>query len=254
MNTTQMNTPWLLCPRPNSDAKLRLFCFPYAGGGDQVYRKWADQLPEIVETYLVQLPGRGSRLLEKPFTNLVDLSKSLAGAMLSYLDKPFILFGHSMGAMVSFELARQLRRGGLQPLHIFASGCHAPQIPDSSVLHDLPESELIRELHRLNGTPKEVLENRELLSIIIPTLRADCMVTETYVYTNEPPLNCPITVFGGLRDPLVKREELDAWREQTNASFSLRMLEGDHFFLHTSTPVLLSSLSKELYQLASSLE
>ena len=254
MNTTQMKTPWLLCPRPNSEAKLRLFCFPYAGGGDQVYRKWADQLPEIVETYLVQLPGRGSRLLEKPFTNLVELSKSLAGAILSYLDKPFIFFGHSMGAMVSFELARQLRRGGLEPMHIFASGCHAPQIPDSNVLHDLPESELVKELHRLNGTPKEVLENRELLSIILPALRADCMMTETYVYTNEPPLSSPITVFGGLRDPLVKREELEAWREQTNASFSLRMLEGDHFFLHTSTPVLLSSLSKELHQLASSLE
>ena len=96
--------------------------------------------------------------MEKPFTNLVELSKSLAGAILSYLDKPFILFGHSMGAMVSFELARELRRDNLEPLHIFASGCHAPQIPDSNILHDLPESELIKELHRLNGTPKEVLE------------------------------------------------------------------------------------------------
>ena len=156
--------------------------------------------------------------------------------------------------MVSFELARQLRRGGLEPMHIFASGCHAPQIPDSNALHDLPESELVKELHRLNGTPKEVLENRELLSIVLPTLRADCMITETYVYRNEPPLNCPITVFGGLQDPLVKREELEAWREQTNASFSVRMLEGDHFFLQSSERVLLSTLSRELHQLAVSLK
>jgi medium-chain acyl-[acyl-carrier-protein] hydrolase len=160
-----------------------------------------------------------------------------------------------MGAMVSFELARELRRShGLEPLHIFASGCHAPQIPDSNIIHDLPEPELIRELHRLNGTPKEVLENRELLSIILPILRADCMITETYVYENEPPLDCPITVFGGLRDPLIKREELEAWREQTNASFSLRMLDGDHFFLHTLQPLLLSILSRELHELESSLE
>ena len=249
-----MKTPWLSCPQPNREAKLRLFCFPYAGGGDHVYRNWADQLPKVVETYLVQLPGRGSRLLEKPFTNLVELSKALAVAIPSYLDKPFVFFGHSMGAMVSFELARQLRRGRLEATHLFASGCHAPQIPDSNVLHDLPEPELVKELNRLNGTPKEVLENRELLSIILPTLRADCMMTETYAYINEPPLNCPITVFGGLRDPLVRREELEAWREQTNASFSLRMLDGDHFFLHTSPLVLLSALSRELHQLAASLK
>lgn len=249
-----MITPWLSCARPNKNANWRVFCFPYAGGGDHVYRNWVDQLPDTVEMYSVQLPGRGSRLLEKPFTSLVELSKSLAVAIPSYFDRPFIFFGHSMGAMVSFELARQLRRGGLEPMHIFASGCHAPQIPDSNVLHDLPESELIKELHRLNGTPKEVLENSELLSIILPALRADCMMTETYVYRSEPPLNCPITVFGGLGDPLVKREELEAWREQTSSSFSLRMLQGDHFFLHSSQPVLLSILSKELHQLAASLK
>ena len=253
MKTTEMITPWLSCPRPNREAQLRLFCFPYAGGGDQVYRTWADKLP-IVETYLIQMPGRGTRLLERPFTNLLDLSKSLAGAILPCLDKPFVFFGHSMGAMVSFELARQLRRRRLEPIHIFASGCHAPQLPDSITIHDLPESELIKELHRLNGTPKDVLENGELLTIILPILRADCMITETYVYINEPPLNCPITVFGGLRDPLVEREELEAWRQQTNASFSLRMLDGDHFFLHTSERLLLSILSRELHQLVSSLK
>ena len=254
MKTTQLKTPWLSCPQPNTEAKLRVFCFPYAGGRDHVYRNWSDQLPKVVEIYLVQLPGRGSRLLEKPFTNLIELSKSLAVAIPSYLDKPFVFFGHSMGAMVSFELARQLRRCGLEPSHFFASGCHAPQIPDSNILHDLPESELIKELNLLNGTPKEVLENRELLSIILPTLRADCMMTETYVYMNESPLNCPITVFGGLRDPLATREELEAWSEQTSASFSLRMLDGDHFFLHTSPQVLLSALSRELHQLAASLK
>lgn len=253
MKSKQAITPWLSCPRPNREAQLRLFCFPYAGGGDHVFRAWADQLP-IVETYLIQLPGRGRRLWERPFTNLTELNKALAEAIVPYLDKPFIFFGHSMGAMISFELARELRRGRLEPMQMFVSACHAPQIPDSNIIHDLPESKLIKELERLNGTPREVLENPELLSIVLPTLRADCMITETYVYKNEPPLSCPITVFGGLQDPLVTREELEAWREQTGGLFSLRMLEGDHFFLHSSEQLLLSTLSRELHQLAASIK
>lgn len=253
MKSKQARTPWLSCPKPNGEAQLRLFCFPYAGGGDHVFRTWADQLP-VVETYLVQMPGRGRRLAEKPFTNLAELTKTLAEAIVPYLDIPFIFFGHSMGAMLSFELARELRRGRLEPMEIFVSACHAPQIPESNILHDLPESKLIEELKRLNGTPKEVLENPELLSIVLPTLRADCMITETYIYKHEPPLSCPISVFGGLQDPLVKREELEGWREQTSGLFSLRMLDGDHFFLHSSEQVLLLALSRELHRLAASLK
>jgi len=191
--------------------------------------------------------------MEKPFTSLIDLSKSLAEAIAPYLDKPFVFFGHSMGSMISFELARQLRRRGLEPVHLFASGCHAPQIPDTTVLHDLPQSELIKELNRLNGTPKEILENTELLSLILPTLRADCKMTETYVYAPELPLNCPITVFGGLLDPIAPRAELEGWSEQTTSTFTIRMLDGDHFFLHSAQLVLLSILSKELHRLATTL-
>src|SRR5215813_12008920 len=146
MKSTHAGMPWFLCPRPNKEARLRLFCFPYAGGGDQIYRDWVDQLPRVAETFLVQLPGRGRRLMEKPFTNLIDLSTSLAEAIAPYLDKPFVFFGHSMGSMISFELARQLRQRGLEPVHLFASGCHAPQIPDTTVLHNLPQSELLKEL------------------------------------------------------------------------------------------------------------
>jgi medium-chain acyl-[acyl-carrier-protein] hydrolase len=154
-----------------------------------------------------------------------------------------------MGALVSFELARQIRRQcGKEPVHLFVSGCFAPQIPDPHPIHDLPEAKFLDELRRLNGIPMDVLDNDEMLQLMLPTLRGDCMLTETYTYTSQPPLGCPISVFGGLRDPLFDRDHLEAWREQTSADFSLHMFPGDHFFLNTVQPSLLGILSRELHQ------
>lgn len=186
--------------------------------------------------------------MESPFTHLEPVVKNLASALLPYLDKPFAFFGHSMGALISFELTRLLRRDDqLSPVHLFISGRRAPQLPDSdSPIHDLPESAFLEELRHLNGTPPEVLENAELMQLFLPMLRADFSVVETYAYTPEPPLNCPITVFGGLQDSKASCDELEAWREQTKASFVLQMFPGDHFFLHSAQPLLLQSLSQKL--------
>jgi medium-chain acyl-[acyl-carrier-protein] hydrolase len=186
-------------------------------------------------------------MMEEPFTQMLSLVQAAAEALLPYLDKPFAFFGHSMGALVGFELARQLRRqNSPKPNHLFVSGCFAPDIPDPYPLHNLPDSELLEGLRRLNGMPQEALENAELMRLILPTLRADCTVTETYDYTNEPSLDCSISAFGGLQDDLVSRDHLEAWRKQTTASFSLRMFPGDHFFLQTAQPLLLQILSREL--------
>ncbi len=226
---------------------MRLFCFPYAGGGVHAFRAWADNLPKTVEVCPVQLPGRGARMMEAPFTQMLPLVQAAAEALLPHLDKPFAFFGHSMGALVSFEVARWLRRqSGPEPIHLFVSGCFAPDIPDPYPLHNLPDPELLEGLRRLNGMPQEALENAELMRLLLPTLRADCTVTETYTYTDEPPLNCPISAFGGLQDHLVGRTHLEAWRQQTTAFFSLRMFPGDHFFLHSAQPLLLRILSREL--------
>ncbi len=247
MTSILATTPWLTLPKPNPRANLRLFCFPYAGGGVHAFRAWADNLPKTVEVCPVQLPGRGARMMEAPFTRMVPLVHAAAEALLPHLDKPFTFFGHSMGALVSFEVARWLRKqGGPEPIHLFVSGCFAPYIPDPYPLHNLPDPELLEGLRRLNGMPQEALENAELMRLLLPTLRADCTVTETYTYTDEPPLNCPISAFGGLQDHLVGRAHLEAWREQTTASFSLRMFPGDHFFLQTAQPLLLQILSREL--------
>jgi medium-chain acyl-[acyl-carrier-protein] hydrolase len=249
MKTPSTLNRWVTCPKPKPQAKLRLFCFHYAGGGALIFRPWSDSLPPTVEVCAIELPGRGTRLMEPPFTQLEPLIQELTRVLLPYLDKPFAFFGHSMGALVSFELARILRRDyGLSPVHLFVSGRRAPQLPDPDPpIHTLPEPEFLDELRRYNGTPEAVLENAELMQLLLPSLRADFAVLETYVYTPEPPLECPITTFGGLSDREASRDELEAWRDQTSAAFSLEMFPGDHFFVHSAQPLLLQALSRELH-------
>lgn len=239
---------WIARPRPNSQAGLRLFCFPYSGAGASVFYPWSDVLPATVEVYPVQFPGRETRLAEPPFTRLAPLVQAAAQALLPYLDRPFAFFGHSLGALVSFELVRHLRRQrGPGPVHLFVSGHDAPQIPDCNPpIHNLPEPEFVEKLRRLNGMSEEVLENAELMQLLLPILRADFAVCETYRYEADRPLDCPISAFGGLQDAYVSRENLEAWRAQTDNSFSLRLFPGDHFYLNTDRSLLLRVLAREL--------
>jgi surfactin synthase thioesterase subunit len=250
MITTTAVDSWIAFRKPNPEARLRLFCFPYAGSGASIFRTWSDGLPTDVEVCPVQFPGRGIRLMETPFTQLSPLVEALAQALEPLLDKPFAFFGHSLGALVGFELARQIRRrSGVQPVRLFVSANCAPQIPHRDrPLHVLPEGEFLVELRRLNGIPVKVLEEVELMQIMLRILRADFAVYETYVYATEPPLDCPISTFGGVQDPRVSRGDLEAWRDQTSVSFSLRMFPGDHFFLNTIQPILLPLLSQELLE------
>jgi medium-chain acyl-[acyl-carrier-protein] hydrolase len=243
-------SPWLLCSRPKLEPTLRLLCFPYAGGGANIFRQWQNDLPPTVEVCAVQLPGREKRLPEPSFTDLSRLVQVAAEALLPYLDKPFALFGHSMGAAISFELARHLRHEAhLRPVHLFVSGRGAPQLPATDApIYNLPEAEFLNELRRLQGTPEEVLEHPELMELMLPILRADFELVQTYHYSAGLPLDCPITAFGGLQDEEVSRADLEAWREQTATDFSLHMLPGDHFFLHTAQSLLLRTLAQELRQ------
>ena len=243
--------PWLVGFECNERVSLRLFCFPYAGGGALVYRDWHRILPANIGVYAAQLPGRGDRLAEPPFLDLPALIESLTEAVQSDLDKPFAFFGHSMGALVAFELARKLRdEYGVEPAHLFVSGRRAPQLRDSDpVTYNLEDAKFIEELRRLNGTPRVMLENPELMELMGPTLRADFQICQTYVYTDSPPLRCPIAVFGGLQDEDITRENLQPWQNHTSGSFTLRLLPGDHFFLHSSEAILLRLIAKELQQL-----
>lgn len=213
-----------------------------------MFRDWSHGLPADIEVCPVQLPGRGTRLMEPAFSRLPLLIDALAEALLPLLDKPFALFGHSFGSLVSFELARHLQSSQQgRPVRLFVSAGPAPQLPHrGSPIHDSPEKDFSAELRRLNGTPPELLNHKELMDIVLPSLRADFALYESYRYSSGPPLNCPISTYGGLSDQQVNHSDLEAWREQTSVSFSIRMFPGDHFFLKTTRPLLLRALSQEL--------
>ncbi|MFN6502358.1 MAG: thioesterase II family protein [Nostoc sp. DedQUE01] len=248
MTTTPTFNSWINCPQPNPQANLRLFCFPYAGGSSAIFRTWSNSLPRNVEVCAVEYPGRGRQMKSAPIARLETLVKAIAPSLIPYLDKPFAFFGHSMGALVSFELTRLLRlEYNFKPFHLFISARRAPQIPPTKPpIHVLPDAELLEELRTLNGTPKAVLENPELMQIFLPVLRADFAILETYTHTPQQPLDCPITIFGGWQDKEVSHEALQAWREQAMSTFSLQMFDGDHFFIHSHQNSLLKLISQEL--------
>ena len=244
---------WVTCPRPNPQARLRLFCFPYAGGAASAFCTWSGNLPREVEVCSIQLPGREGRLGEALFSRLEPLLEALVPAIQPYLDRPYAFFGHSMGATIGFELARQLcAQNDPGPLHLFVSGSRAPQVPDPDwPIHHLPDEEFTEELRRFNGTPKAVLQNAELMQFFLPILRADFTLHGTYVYTTGEPLDCPISAFGGREDGKVSYDDLEAWRELTRGEFTLRIFPGDHFFLRSARPYLLQAVSQDLTSILS---
>jgi medium-chain acyl-[acyl-carrier-protein] hydrolase len=244
-----MSTPWLVNWKPNRRASVRLFCFPYGGGGDSIFRSWQQSLSDAIEVCPVQLPGRGSRTTEPPCTDINQLVRLAAQALAPHWDKPFALFGHSMGALIAFELSRHLRREyNAQPVHLFVSGRCSPQTRSEPLDPKLFDSEYAAMLRYCNGTPEEALENPELMELVLPVLRADLALCNSYVYVPKPPFSFSITAFGGLDDHGIPRRCMDGWREHTTGSFVLRMFPGDHFFLNTSRLPLLEAISKELEQ------
>ncbi|MGZ0049503.1 thioesterase II family protein [Brevibacillus gelatini] len=249
--TNVSQTRWLFSPQLAPEAELLLFCFHYAGGHAGIYRDWQKKLPVQIGVCPVQLPGRSNRFTEPFHTDLSVLIRELAEALLPYLNRPFALFGHSMGALLSFELARYLRKHyGIKPLHLFAAGHHAPHLPDpGEAIHHLPDPEFLQGLRTLNGTPQELFdqaENEEILQMLLPMLRADFTICETYQYEDEEPLECGLTAIGGRQDPDVTVEHMEAWKKHTRASFHMHMLQGDHFFIHSEQKELLSIVESTL--------
>ncbi|MBN1401017.1 MAG: thioesterase [Anaerolineae bacterium] len=242
------NTLWVRKINPDVLPRVRLFCFPYSGASAAIYHPWAQAMPAGIEVCPVELPGHGSRLAEPLYEQLSPLVEAALEALLPYLDVPFALFGHSLGALVSFELARSLQRQhGLAPACLFVSGHAAPQIPDPEPpIHTLPEEAFVEKLRALNGTPDEVLDHPELRALVLPILRADFTMCETYHYGDEPRLRCPIAAFAGLSDPYVTRDDLSAWREQTVSSFSMHLLPGDHFYLQREQRRLIEIMARKL--------
>lgn len=234
---------------------LRLFCFPYAGGSAEVYRNWQRWFPDRVDVCLVHLPGRGRRMKEPAFTQAAPLAKAIVDRIVDEINVPYALYGHSMGAMIAFEVAREIsHRRCASPQHLFVSGSRAPQLPrtEPATFH-LPHDEFVAALKRLNGTPTEILDNPELMELFIGLLRADFQLVETYKYHAQEPLSCPITVYGGLDDKTVPQESCRAWQEQTSAHCKVTMVNGDHFFIRNPRPDFKSAFQKDVLSAVSTL-
>lgn len=212
-------------------APIRALCFAHAGGGASAFGSWPEVFAPEVELRAVSLPGRERRLADPPYTKLATLVDALASELAQTFERPVALVGHSMGALVAFELARKLSAdGAAAPVLLVVAGHRAPQLPPSRPpLHRLPERRLVAELVHLGGIDRAVLDDEELRGIVIPSLRADLEVCETYTHQPGAPLDCPILAVVGASDPLVTIGDVAAWHMQSRARFTLRVIRGGHF-------------------------
>jgi medium-chain acyl-[acyl-carrier-protein] hydrolase len=229
----------------NPQASFRLFCFPFAGGAASAFREWRFAQGADLEVVAVELPGRQKRLDEPLLRQASLLVKDVLDEL--PVDRPYAMFGHSMGALLIFELARALANTNARPAHLFVSAYRAPHLPQRTRLkHLLPEDELVEEVKRMEGTPQELIEHPEALEIILNLVRADFAVVEGYSYTEAAPLTCPITAFGGTQDDDVSEQELEQWELHTTGRFRLQMMAGNHFYLYGAREQILSSIRADL--------
>lgn len=240
---------WWIRTAPEGETRVRVFFFPFAGGSAGVFHGWGAKLPQGTATAALQMPGRENRLREPAIHSMPEAVDKIIAAMEPLLDVPACLFGYSLGGLMAFETARALRRRNLpQPLQLFIAATQAPQFSHSRnpPIHKLPDPELIEEIRRVGGTPEFVLRNPEIMGLIMPMIRADFELLETYHCTTEPQLSMPVVAYGGLEDGEVAPDLLAEWSSQTSSSFRMKFFPGAHFFLRTAADELLADVAREL--------
>ncbi len=245
--------PWIAHRTGTPEARVRLFCFPHAGGSAAAYRGWSRYLPRHVELCPIELPGRKQRWAEAPHRSCGQLARAIASAIQPELDRPFVFFGHSLGSLLAFEVARDLRRHGERiPRHVYVSARRAPQHRiEGELLHQLPDDRMVDLLSRLYGAiPPSIAAEPDLLKPLLEALRADLEIHETYDHRPEAPLPCPISTLGGTSDRLVTMEQLRAWREQTAGPFVLKLFDGGHFYLREHERAVVQLVAADMEEAA----
>ena len=236
---------WLRPVKARAAPRLALVCVPHAGGGATAFSAWPEILPPEVEVLAVQLPGRETRFGEVPLRAFEPIVDAVVDAIGARVRTPYALYGHSMGALLAFEVTRRIQSRRL--LHLFVAGCRAPQlVPVGRRRHCLPHDELLRWLRELDGTAAEVVAHAELMRLLMPALRADLAVTDRYRYHLGPPVDVDLTAFGGAADPEVPLHALSAWSRQTSGRFRQHTFPGGHFFVTGARSGMLSLMVDEL--------
>ncbi len=244
-------TAWVVTtPRLRPDVRLRLFCLPYAGGGAAAFRGWQAGVASAIEVCPVRLPGREMRLKEPAITDLPVMLHRLGEALAPYLGEPYAIFGHSMGALLAYELMDCFARAGRPlPAYLFVSGRQAPHVDreaPSQPVERLSDADFLRDIALANAGSRVGVDHPDLAALVLPVLRADFLLCQSYRAVRRPPFPVPLAAFGGLDDPAVDRTALEPWAEHTTRSFSLHMFPGNHMFVHGAAAQVHRMVSEKL--------
>ncbi len=250
MNRETSRDKWFFCKNPKPQSSIRLFCFPFGGGGASVFHNWADAMGDEIEVRALQLPGRETRFSEPKEKDLSNLIKNIVQALETYRDKPFAIFGYSFGALLAFEACRELRRQDKKmPLHLFIAALQAPQTPGAyPPISELEDKEFIQKVEYLYEPQGEAWSNLELRDFLLPVLRDDIALYESYVFREEAPLICPIDVFAGEQDRATPIALTQCWSEQTSSKMKHHVFIGGHFFIENAVNEIQSIVSNSLNQ------
>jgi surfactin synthase thioesterase subunit len=234
-------------PEPVNNPKIRLFCFPYAGGSHTIYTPWLGQFKDCIELVFIQLPGRGSRLIETPHNNMASIIDELMEHADYITNILYMLFGHSLGSRIAFDLAYNLHNENYPlPEYFIGSGSRAPHLKDEKKsIHSLPNEQFIVELDKMNGTDKRILQNEELVNLLTPMLRADFKIAELH-QAPKIAISVPFTILQGSDDIDITPAQLNAWSELSQAEISIVHLPGDHFFINHHSSLVINQVNRIL--------